>query len=302
MRTWHPWSPRTTGAAVLLATLAVGGPVLGITGANVGSIPVLRIVIAALVLLLVLLAVIKIAATLSGFDPDAPLIAAQLAPLADQQDLLARWLQRTRWARNVGGYTGIAWWVFGTHGQGDPLLFGIGGVALGSMAAQLHQIRRRTGPRTASLDPRALSDYLPDHARRRMIAVAAAASIMVVAGLAISEARPSARWATAAIAVLVLVHAVQRRVAARPRPAVTIELRHADDLARELAVGRGLAYPATYLSLAMIAHGAAYFEPSIGAFATAVSTLVWLYALRSWMQNRRLGLDYLIDEPQPARA
>lgn len=302
MRTWHPWSPRTTGAIVVLATLAVGGPALGITGANVGSLPILQIVIAALVLLLVLLAVIKIAATLSGFDPDAPLIAAQLAPRADQQKLLARWLQRTRWARNVGGYTGIAWWVFGTRGGGDPFLFGVGGVALGSIAAQLHQIRPRSGPRTASLDRRALSDYLPDHARRRMIAVAASALVMIVAGLTVSEAGPSARWATAAIVVLVLAHAAQRRVAARPRPAITIELRHADDLARELAIGRGLAYPAIYLSLAMIAHGAAYFEPSIGAFATAVSALVWLYALRSWMQNRRLGLDDLIDEPQPATA
>jgi len=52
----------------------------------------------------------------------------------------------------------------------------------------------------------------------------------------------------------------------------------------------------------MIAHGAVYFGPSIGAFAAVISTVVWLYALRSWMQNRRLGLDYLLDEPQPTPA
>lgn len=298
MNTRPRLSPRGVGALTVSAVLFVSVGFLG-AGEHVdGGWRSVRVALVGLGVVLVVVLVVKIAVTLAGVDPDARLIADQLACKAEQRRLLGRWLERTRWARNVGGYVGITWWVVGTSFQGDVLLYGVAGITLGSMAAQLHHIRRSVGPRTASLDRRVLSDYLPVESRRRMSGIAATALIMIIAALVVSEARSAIWWGAAALTVLGLAYLVQRRVATRPRPALNSQLQQADDLARQLAIGRGLAHPASYCALAMIANGARSFEPAIGGVAIAISAAVWLYALGSWIENRRLGLDLLINDPQ----
>ncbi len=243
---------------------------------------------------ILLIALAQTLVTLAGFDPDAALIATRLAADPAEQALLDRWLNRTRWARNVGGLAGLVWWLFGTSLNGDVLLLGVGGVALGSMAAQLHHVQRRSGPRTASLQRRAVGDYLSVGSKRHLVAVGVASLSMFVAGLALGEGRTSAVWAFAALGVLLIANLVQRRVAARPRPALPAGLNAADDLARGLAIDRGLGQPAVYFALVLLAHGALDLRSSVGNLAWWIAAGCWLYALVAWWKNRRLGLDGML--------
>ena len=193
-------------------------------------------------------------------------------------------------------------WVLGTSLQGDLLLCGVGGIALGAMLAELHVVRPQRGPRTATLDVRALGAYLTDKDRNRMLAVGAAALVLVAAAVA-ADGIGTVVWpGVAALLVLGAAHLVQRRVASRPRPAIAASLRHADDLARELAIGRGLAQPATYFALALVARGAFLLRPELGDVTVLVGVAAWVCALVMWWSNRRLGLDFLLEQRRPALA
>jgi hypothetical protein len=83
-------------------------------------------------------------------------------------------------------------------------------------------------------------------------------------------------------------------VATRPRPAVSADLTRADDLVRALAIGRGLARPATFFALAVVARAWLALEPALGGVGPTLGMAAWLYALGLWWRNRRLGLDRLV--------
>ena len=305
MQRFTRWLLRWHGLPVVALLVFISLPVVLFARASSdsgGGASIPQLVVVGLLGVAVLVLVIRLPAMLAGVDPDAAVIAAGLTAAPDQQRLLTRWLQRTRWARNVGGVAGLVWWVFGTSLQGDVLLYGVGGVAIGSVAAQLHHVTRPSGTRTARLDRRTVADYLPPGWRRRMIATAALAAALAVAGLVLDDSGSAAPWGGAALVALGACHVVQRRVAGRPRPALATGLALADDLARQLAIDRGLAQPATYFALALIAHGASELEPSLGGWATLISVGAWLYALSAWWRNRRLGLDAVLDRPLPAPA
>lgn len=244
------------------------------------------------------------AALLSGVDPEADAIADRLVDEPDQQLLLARWLRRTRWARNVGGMAGLIWWLLATQGRGQLLVFGLGGVALGSMAAQLHQVRQGSGMRTASLEHRSVSGYATVATQRQLLIIAIGAVVLVVIALfavvGTDRGEPSGRaplwWAVAALAVLAVGAGLQRTVARRPRPALATGLRYADDLARILAIGRGLGEPTAFLAAAMLAVGFLAAESTIGWPAGIVALGLQMYAVVTWWQNRRLGLHHLVTE------
>lgn len=248
--------------------------------------------------LVVLAAVVSAGITLSGVDPEADEIADRLVPAPNQQLLIARWLRRTRWARNVGGAAGLLWWVIGTQARGPILVLGLGGVAIGSMAAQLHQVRPRSGLRTASLEQRSIARYAPTSTQRQLALSALGAVVVAVIGVIglvrIDDAGSTPMvWAGAALAVVAIAVGLQYRVSHRPRPALGPELRYADDLARSLAVGRGLGEPAGYWATALLASGASALEPVIGPLALMLSGVLWFYAVLAWWQNRRLGLSSL---------
>lgn len=296
------WSSRTVAlpAAVFVIVLLGGLVLAGSTDDDAVGLSAVGLIVIGLLLAVLVTGVVRLAVLLAGVDPDAQSIADRMAIDADGRRLLARWLERTRWSRNLGGCAGLVWWVLGTSMQGDVLLYGVGGVALGSMAAQLHHVRRSPGPRTASLDRRTLADYLPVAQRRRMIGVAGIAATMSVCALALDGTTAAAPWAAGALAVLGAAHAVQLRVAGRSRPALASGLVETDDLARTLAVDRGLAAPATYCALAFIAHGAGHLEPALGGVAGVIAAGAWIYALVAWWRNRRLGLDHVLALPAPA--
>jgi len=293
--------PKVWVPAILLMVLPA---VMLVRVSNDGEtgITTVAYVVLALVVVVVAITLVQVGRMFAGVDPEVPELARHLASDPDQQRLLTRWMLRARRARNIGGICGVVVWIFGTSLQGDLLLCGVGGIALGAMLAELHVVRPQRGPRTATLDVRALSDYLTDRDRNRMVGVGAAALVLVATAVAADGIGVAAWSGLAALFVLCAAHAVQRRVASRPRPAIGPSLRRADDLARELAIGRGLAQPATYFGLALLARGAFALRPELGDATVLAGVAAWIYALVLWWSNRRLGLDFLLGTPVPALA
>ncbi|MFN8022059.1 MAG: hypothetical protein U0Q03_11070 [Acidimicrobiales bacterium] len=251
---------------------------------------VLNLTIAVVLVLYVLL---SLGVQLAGVDADAPELAQHLAAHPEQQRLLTRWLERARWARFVGGFAGVVACVLATNFRGSLLLFGTAGIYLGAMIAELHHARRPAGPRAARLEVRRVSDYLTTRDLRWMVGVAVVAAALGFLGAWDADTRTAMWWGLAVLAVLALTRLMQQRVASRARPAVSPELTRADDLARELAIGRGLARPATYLGLAMLAEATDSLTSLLGDLATFLGTVCWFTAAVLWWQNRRLGLDFL---------
>jgi hypothetical protein len=233
---------------------------------------------------------------LAGIDDEAPSIAAGLASDPEQRRLLTRWLQRARWARWVGGFCGLLAWLLATNGKADVLVFGTAGIAAGAVVAELHHLRRARGPRNARLEVRTVDDYLLNYDAGRMSLVAGVAAIVALATVWSSRTRVGTWWAIAALVVVGLCRVAQWRVATRARPALSPTLTRADDLVRELAICRGLARPATFLALALLARAAFALRPTLGLAGSLLGFAAWCYAFTLWWHNRRLGLDFLRDE------
>lgn len=289
-----------TRSPVLIGTVALFTALLVTWMRSDDEITFLGLAMLAMASMLAVAVVLSYTLQLAGFDADAADIAQRLARDPDQQRLLTRWLGRARWARFVGGFAGFVAFVLGTSSQGDLLLLGTAGIGAGAALAEMHHFRPRTGLRTARLDVRKVGDYLMTHDAHRMIGVGAAAGAVAVAGvttmLVEGDSAAPFWWGAAALAVLGAARIAQQRVAARPRPAVSPQLTRADDLVRELAIGRGLARPATFLALALVARGGYSLIPAIGQLGRLVGAAAWTYGLYLWWHNRRLGLDFLLSE------
>jgi hypothetical protein len=292
------WLRSIARRAVIPATvLVIGGSVMLAFGS--GSTP-FQVVMLVVAVGLLIYSVVGLGLRFAGLDADALDIAGHLAHDPDQKRLLVRWLTRARWARFVGGFSGVAVWLLGTNARGDILMLGAGGTAAGAMLAELHQMRPRKGPRVARLDVRSVGDYLSYLDVRRMAIVGAAAASLIIAGLPFGgDNAATASWGLAALGTLGITYLAQLRVAGRARPAVADKLISADDLIRELAIGRGLAMPATVFAITLVSHGCR----SLGGGWQGVGNIAWIYALLVWWNNRRLGLDHLATEfRQPAVA
>ena len=233
--------------------------------------------------------------SLAGVDPAASAIAARLGEKPEQQLLVARWLARSRWYRNVGGVAGVLGGLFG--GFGAMVLVGLIGLTFGSLAAELHLLRpdrisgtRPAGPRVAGLERRSLRRYWEP---ARQLALAAAGVVAVWLLLAdrfglVDDLRVS--WVVGVVLIVASALFLQWRVATRPRPALPGALRSADDLIRSLAITHGIANPAITLALAFLGQG-------LSDTSDALSVMAWLTALALYWRFRRLGLDHLLDEP-----
>lgn len=290
-RLTHP-AARAAIAGIVFLSLAV----VARSGGDGGGRTPLEIVLLLAILGVVVLGLIGIALTLAGFDADAGEIADRLADDPIQRRLLTRWLERARWARFVGGLSGCIVWALGFQTNFDLLVCGSVGICVAAVLAESHHLRRPNGPRAARLEVRTVAGYLAVGDRRWMVAVAGSAGVVVVVGLVLGASQSSISWAIAALVTIGLVHLAQRRVASRGRPAVNESLRRADDLARSLAIGRGLARPATYAGLAMLARS--LFElRSVLAAGPFLGIVAWFCGAGLWWRNRRLGLGHLADEP-----
>jgi hypothetical protein len=244
---------------------------------------------------LAVLVVASVGVRLAGVDTEAADIAARLAAQPDQQRLLTRWLERARWSRFVDGLCELLVWLLGTRTDGNILVWGTAGIAAGALAAELHHLRPAAGPRTARLEVRTVGTYMWPYDQRRMIAVAAAGVLVAIGGLSSGEVQAATWWGLGAAVALGVAHLAQRRVASRSRPALPDSLRRADDLARELAIGRGLAWPFTYFAIALVAAGCLVLGQRYSAVGF-VGIGLHCYAIGLWWRNRRLGLDFLLRE------
>lgn len=289
---WHTRrAAASISAAVVLASLVLLVP----SGEDAPS-DLVRLAMLAFLGVLTLYAVVIVGLQLAGFDGEAPEIAGRLASDPDQRRLLTRWVGRARWARFVGGFSGVLVWFLGTIGRGDLLLLGTGGIAAGAVVAEMHHMRRASGRRAARLEVRSIGDYLATRDRRRMVGVATAAGAAAMVGAWSADTRAATWWGAGAVASLAVARLAQHRVATRGRPAVSDMLTSADDVARKLAIGAGLARPATYFALALVARACFALEPTVGRLGPALGAAAWLSALILWWRNRRLGLDVLVAE------
>ncbi len=263
-----------TGA---LGSLLVVLVVLATTARHSGSKPLVWLVGSVFVVVAVL-TLVGATQVFLGVVPATWMQSRALASDELAQRLLARWLSRARWARAVGATCGLALFAFGP-GPPNFLLWGLGGVAFGGLLAELRPFHGRDrSAATASLDRRAVTAYLEPVARWAQL-LATAVAVVALAG-AVRDGGAPARWATAACAVSAVVVLAQLMVTRRPRPALSLALQQADDLARWLAVSRGLAVPGAMLTLVLAGQ----------AMGDGMGFLCYSAAMFLWWHNRNLGL------------
>jgi hypothetical protein len=280
--------------------LALGGPVLALAvilvarpadQSSTGWFVVVGLL--ALLGLVALFGVRDLARMFRADDPEATAIAARLGERSEQRFLIERWLRRSRRHRNIGGAAGV---VGGLIAGGIPglILFGLIGLTAGSLLSELHLIgpdRLSAGHRTAGLQRRSLASYWNLRHQVAMALVAATAAGLIVGdrlGRLGFGFRPG--WAVAAIAAVAAALGLQWRVAARRRPALPSSLRKSDNLVRALAITQGIANPTLSLSLAFV--GQSLWESN-----SVLAAAAWIAALMLYWGGRRLGLDWMLDQP-----
>lgn len=232
---------------------------------------------------------------LAGHDPDAGELAAHLVHTSPAQALLARWLRRSRYYRFVGGAVGFVLGVgFVGNGQVAPILVGfLAGVAAGGGLAEVHALRRhRSSARNADLTNRQIADYVKrvDLFALGGVAIGAVVTSTVALVLPSADRGAAVGWGLAALVTVAAAGVLLRLVAMRPRPALSTELREADDLLRHLAATDGFTRAAMGLSAGLLAQ-------SVNALGTAsgygVATFVlWLLGL-AWYMSSRLDRAHL---------
>ena len=247
------------------------------------------------------------------------------------EELVERFIERSRRYRRGGAWAGIVLAVLVAviaEAEGHPLLgergvdlgvlfaIGLGGSVAGSVAAEAFRFRAPRGPRTASLEVRDLARYDDPVTARRERAVGCVAVVAAVCGVAIGS--PTVALWLVPIALLALLGRwATRRIALRARPALSPDLQQADDQVRLLAASSGLGRPLATLSLLLLSFqlGAladaaqgwvdsladpfrwASAVPAVcawGAFAAVVLAVVW------WAQNRSFGLAHGPSRPRSA--
>jgi len=253
------------------------------------------IVVWGIVLLIVVSLVAMLALNLAGFDPDVDERVSNLAGDPVSVELLKRWLSRSKHFRFVGGAAGF---VVGVGWMGGNLLMlllsTLGGVAVGGAAAEFHSLRSRAASATsANVIARKLGDYVQRGDAVAMAAVAAVAALFVVLSATSSNVRSgSATLASAgALVVVAITLAMQWLVIVRPRPALPIGLRQADDLMRRLAASLGFTKPAIALSFGLLATSLQWFGSD--ELSTFLGLLFWGAALGWYLASRQSSKNLL---------
>ena len=280
----HRWPVLISGAVVVVVPFLI---VQESGRASRPAIAVLFVVLAAFVFLF--------AVNLSGWDPDAGSVAADMVPDPLSQRLLTRWLRRSKHFRFVGGAAGLVTGLaFVSNGLGPMLVGLLGGIAIGGAAAELRNVRPDKGTtRNADMSARRLTDYASRIDTAALATLAATAVLMVGWGLTSSHGA-AVTTATSGIAVLVTVGAtaaMQWIVVNRRRPALPADLRRADDLMRRLAATHGFTRPAIAFAILLVVRGLEAFDDST---ATTILTLALVALAIGWYVGSRQSRSNLL--------
>lgn len=239
-----------------------------------------------------------LAVNLSGRDPDAESRALDVAPDPLAAALFARWLRRSKHFRFVGGLSGATLGVAFAEGNLTPVLVGLlAGIAVGGALAEVHFFgQRHPSPRSAEISLRRLSDYVTRIDTAALITIAVAAFAMIAIAVADRSDQPRPLWsAVAALAAVLATTGMQWAVVVRRRPALSVDLRRADDLMRRLAATQGFTRPAIAFALVMVSQSLATFENSttvtIAVIALWILALAWYVASRQSRRNLRALID-----------
>lgn len=283
-------------AVLVLAATAIAAPVVALVSVEQpdGGIGTGDIILITVVLLLVALFVVTLFNLVAGPDPEAEIIARNLATDPMSEQLLHRWLARSRWFRTIGGMCGVIVAVMAHAGQvlrlEVVLLFGTGGVLIGAAVSEWHRARRRRGSRIAAIEVRSVGQYLDETNRRRTLALGAI-NLVLLAVSTVDLNRAGVLWALLGLAVLGAARLFQHRVVSRPRPHLPKHLLEADDLARHLAISRNLAMPANIVAAAVLGNGFGNGLPPRSGNLDVVLGFGFLgVAVWWWWKNRRMGL------------
>lgn len=180
---------------------------------------------------------------------------------------------------------------------------GLAGSIVGSIAAEGFRLRAQRGPRLATLEVRTTEDYLDPIADRREVLVAVLAGVGVAGSLLAGAAELRAVLFGLAVAGLAGIRRwAIRRIALRPRPALSDDLRHADDELRRMAASVGVSRPTVTLAALLVAAqwgavSAGAATAPAGTLADVIQVAAWIgsvgafaVAVRWWWRNRSFGL------------
>lgn len=227
--------------------------------------------------------IVALLANLAGLDPQSAQIAEDITSNELKQRLVERWLRRSRHYRYVGGAVGFVVGLGFVDNGGLEMVYGLfAGIALGGALAELHVLRPRSaGVRAADLTSRELRDYTSPSDTFALVAIAVVGLATCLAAVLTTEASTgrSVALSVVAITIVALTYGLQRVVTTRPRPAVTQELRDADDLLRHLAATQGFARPAIAVSLMTLALAVGALGTNelldLAAFAIGLAGVIW---------------------------
>jgi hypothetical protein len=202
--------------------------------------------------------------------------------------VVARYLRRTRSLRAIGaaaGWLASPVYVAMTDQPfplgGNGLALAIGGYLLGAVIAEATFLRPSSGStvaRSASLVPRALSDYVPSltvWALRilPLVTVAFAVLYALVSKEPGRSAEPSITFVYVVsgllIAFAVVIEAILRAIVRRPQPATREDLVAADDAIRASSI-----HALSGAAIGMLLVGAGWAAFSVG-IATSIRPLRW---------------------------
>ncbi len=229
-----------------------------------------------------------LAVNLSGRDPDAEARALVVAPDPLSAALFARWMRRSRHFRFVGGLAGGIMGLAFADGSLMPVLIGIlAGIAVGGAAAEIHSVgRRESAPQSADMSVRHLRDYVTRTDSVALAAVAGAAVVMIAGAVLGLVGGNGIVWASAtALLAVGGAASMQWAVSVRRRPALSPDLRRADDLMRRLAATQGFTRPAIAFALMMLSQGLATLGNSIAV--TVAVLILWTLALAWYVASRQ---------------
>ncbi|MEQ8842742.1 MAG: hypothetical protein RIB98_17305 [Acidimicrobiales bacterium] len=242
------------------------------------------------------------AATVRGSSVSIEHLGA-LASDGPERELYERFFERSRRFRLSGAVVGWVVAIFAATVAADlgeegswhldftlVATIALAGSVIGSIAAETFRFRRPRAPRIASLEVRNPVDYDDKIALRREEFVAfGMVGALVLAAAVGANLLAVTLLAAAGVALALLRRWAVRRIALRPRPALSPVVAEADDDIRRMAASVGLGRPIVTLELLVLTWQLRIIsnvEPIIGWFviATLLVAFVW------WRRNRSFGL------------